>query len=273
VPFNGTCGVWRTQAIVDAGGWHDDTLTEDLDLSLRARLRGWRSAYLGDVGVPGMLPESPRAWRTQQFRWTKGFVECLIKLAPSIWRSQRLASWQKLLITLQLAQPLAFLIGGFSILAGLPFIAGALTPGLVLSSAALLTGSIGLLGPLSLLVIGARGAPPMQMIRESAIALLLTSGLMLSNARAALEAFVGIRSAFIRTPKRAEAQIPVSRFWLQRRGLIELSVGGGLLVFVLLQHPIALLPMMLVIGGLLAFGLMQLDEQSGAVVHAVTRGD
>lgn len=271
VPFNGTCGVWRTQAIVEAGGWHEDTLTEDLDLSLRAHLQGWRSGYLADLGVPGVLPESPRAWRTQQFRWTKGFVECLVKLTPAVWRSQRLRAWQKLLITLQMAQPLAFLVGGFSILAGLPFIAGAMMPGLALSSAAFLTGSIGLLGPLSLLVIGARGAPPPRILRESAIALLLTSGLMLSNARAALEALFGIRSAFIRTPKRAESGRPGRLPWLRHRGLIEVSAGGGLLAFVLLQHPVAVLPMMLVIGGLLAFGLMQWDEQSGAAIEAVPR--
>lgn len=272
VPFNGTCGVWRTQAIAEAGGWHGDTLTEDLDLSLRAHLRGWRSAYVADLGVAGVLPESPRAWRTQQFRWTKGFVECLIKLAPDIWRSQRLAGWQKLLITLQMAQPLAFLVGGFSILAGLPFIAGVIAPGPALSSAAFLTGSIGLLGPISLLVIGARGARPIQMLRESAIALFLTSGLMLSNARAALEALFRIRSAFIRTPKRAEYQVPGNPR-LKRRGLMELSAGGGLLAFVLLQHPLALLPMMLVIGGLMAFGLMQLDEHSGTAVQAASRLD
>ena len=271
VPFNGTCGVWRTQAIVDAGGWHGDTLTEDLDLSLRAHLKGWRSGYLVDLGVPGVLPESPRAWRTQQFRWTKGFVECLVKLAPAFWRSQRLMAWQKLLITLQMAQPLAFLVGSFSILAGLPFIAGTLVPGLALSGAAFVTGSIGLLGPMSLLVIGARGAPPYRILRESVIALLLTSGLILSNARAALEALLRIRSAFIRTPKRAEYRRAGRLPRLRHRGLIEVSAGGGLLTFVLLQHPVAVFPMLLVIGGLLAFGLMQLDEQSGAAIEAVPR--
>ena len=59
IPFNGTCGVWRSAAIHGAGGWSGDTLTEDLDLSLRARFAGWRSAYLCDLGVPGEVPSKP----------------------------------------------------------------------------------------------------------------------------------------------------------------------------------------------------------------------
>jgi cellulose synthase/poly-beta-1,6-N-acetylglucosamine synthase-like glycosyltransferase len=273
VPFNGTGGVWRRAAIDDAGGWHGDTLTEDLDLSLRARLRGWRSGYLADLGVPGILPESPRAWRTQQFRWTKGFIECLVKLAPDIWRSDRLPRWQKLLITLQLTQPLAFLVGFASILCGLPFIAGTFAAGPVLSTVALGTASIGLLGPISVLTIGAWGAPPLRILREGAIALFLTSGLMLSNTRAALEALVGRRSDFIRTPKRTELPVAGAGTRPCRCGLLELAAGGGLFTFVLLEHPLALLPMALAIGGLLGFGLMQIDEQASSAPQITSRAE
>src|SRR6266481_635286 len=69
MPFNGTCGLWRRQAIDDAGGWHADTLTEDLDLSYRVHLKGWRTTILLDVGVPGELPDELAAWRAQQHRW------------------------------------------------------------------------------------------------------------------------------------------------------------------------------------------------------------
>lgn len=259
-PFNGTCGVWRGAAIDAAGGWHGDTLTEDLDLSLRARLAGWRSGYLEDLVVPGMLPESPRGWRQQQFRWTKGFIECLVKLGPTIWRSTALPGWQKPLIIAQLAQPLAFLIGVLSILSGLPFLAGAAVPGPMLSGLALVMACGGLLGPISLLALGARGQGPVRdVVAEGAGALFLSSGLMLSNARAALEALLGRRSEFVRTPKpsrtlRRDAIKPC------RCGLIELAAGGTLLCFVLTQHPIAVLPLLLVIGGLLGFGMMQVKE-------------
>lgn len=260
-PFNGTCGVWRREAIDDAGGWQGDTLTEDLDLSLRARLKGWRAGYLEDLVVPGMLPESPRAWRMQQFRWTKGFIECLVKLWPDIWRSRALPSWQKPLIIAQLAQPLAFLVGGLSILAGLPFIAGVAAPGPVLSAIAITMACGGLLGPISLLALGARGSAPLPVIaREGAAALFLTSGLMLSNTRAALEALIGRRSEFVRTPKPSDRSRIVAGSKRWRYGLPELGAGGSLLVFVLSEHPLAVLPLAMVIGGLLGFGAMQVNE-------------
>jgi cellulose synthase/poly-beta-1,6-N-acetylglucosamine synthase-like glycosyltransferase len=75
INFNGTCGVWRKSCIVDAGGWSDDTLTEDLDLSYRAQLKGWRFKYLEDIETPGELPMVMPAIKSQQFRWNKGAAE------------------------------------------------------------------------------------------------------------------------------------------------------------------------------------------------------
>ncbi|MBB1073041.1 glycosyltransferase [Rhodoferax sp. 4810] len=262
-PFNGTCGVWRRTAINSAGGWHGDTLTEDLDLSLRARLHGWRAAYLSDLVVPGVLPTSPRAWRTQQFRWTKGFAQCGIKLLPAVWSSPRLFHWQRLMITLQLIQPLAFLFGILCLLLGLPFIAGNMTPGYVLTAVALITSGVGLIGPIAVLLLGGRGEPKLSVLRDALIAMVLTAGLLLSNARAGFEAMIGFRSDFIRTPK---ARLHTSnnnqkRWW--RCGLAELIAGFSLLIFSLLEAPAATVSLTLVIGGLLSFGLMQAHE-SGA---------
>lgn len=87
--FNGTAGVWRASAIEAAGGWHADTLTEDLDLSYRAALAGWRFVYLDGVAVPAELPEHMSAFRTQQFRWAKGSIEVALKLAGATARSPR----------------------------------------------------------------------------------------------------------------------------------------------------------------------------------------
>lgn len=85
--FNGTAGVWRRAAIADAGGWKQDTLTEDLDLSYRAFLRGWTALYLRDVVTPAELPVTFTAYRRQQHRWAKGSLECALKLLPQVWQA------------------------------------------------------------------------------------------------------------------------------------------------------------------------------------------
>lgn len=85
--FNGAAGVWRRTAIIDAGGWGFGSLTEDLDLSYRAALRGWKSAYLPNVAIPCELVPSISAYRKQQTRWAQGSAECVRRLLPSIIRS------------------------------------------------------------------------------------------------------------------------------------------------------------------------------------------
>ena len=84
--FNGTAGIWRKAAILDAGGWRADTLTEDLDLSYRAFLRGWTARFAGDVEAAAELPVSFTAFRRQQHRWARGSMECAIRFLPQIWR-------------------------------------------------------------------------------------------------------------------------------------------------------------------------------------------
>ena len=87
INFNGTGGIWRKAAIEDAGGWHSDTLTEDLDLSYRAQLRGWKFKYLVDFTSPAELPAEVTALKSQQFRWTKGAIETARKILPQVWKS------------------------------------------------------------------------------------------------------------------------------------------------------------------------------------------
>jgi cellulose synthase/poly-beta-1,6-N-acetylglucosamine synthase-like glycosyltransferase len=86
--FNGTAGIWRKTAIEDAGGWKAETLTEDLDLSYRAYLRGWEARYASEIVAPAELPVSMAAFRRQQHRWARGSLECAIKFAPMIWESK-----------------------------------------------------------------------------------------------------------------------------------------------------------------------------------------
>jgi cellulose synthase/poly-beta-1,6-N-acetylglucosamine synthase-like glycosyltransferase len=85
--FNGTAGLWRKACILDAGGWEHDTLTEDLDLSYRAQMKGWRFVYLPAVTAPAELPPEMGAFKVQQRRWTKGGVQTLRKLLPAVMRS------------------------------------------------------------------------------------------------------------------------------------------------------------------------------------------
>jgi cellulose synthase/poly-beta-1,6-N-acetylglucosamine synthase-like glycosyltransferase len=86
INFNGTAGVWRRQCIEDAGGWHADTLTEDLDLSYRAQIRGWRFKFVGTLESASELPISLTDLRTQQFRWTKGTIQTALKTVRSLLR-------------------------------------------------------------------------------------------------------------------------------------------------------------------------------------------
>jgi cellulose synthase/poly-beta-1,6-N-acetylglucosamine synthase-like glycosyltransferase len=87
--FNGTAGIWRRAAIEDGGGWQHDTLTEDLDLSYRAQLRGWKFHFLPDLVVPAELPVEMNAFKSQQHRWAKGSIQTCRKLLPRILQSNQ----------------------------------------------------------------------------------------------------------------------------------------------------------------------------------------
>jgi cellulose synthase/poly-beta-1,6-N-acetylglucosamine synthase-like glycosyltransferase len=87
--FNGTAGVWRREAISSAGGWQHDTLTEDLDLSYRAQLAGWRFVFLPDVVSPAEVPVEMNSFKSQQHRWAKGSIQTCMKLLPLILRSKQ----------------------------------------------------------------------------------------------------------------------------------------------------------------------------------------
>ncbi|HXG00252.1 MAG TPA: glycosyltransferase [Bacteroidota bacterium] len=115
INFNGTAGVWRKETILDAGNWHADTLTEDLDLSYRAQLRGWRFIYLNDVTSPAELPSEINALKSQQFRWTKGAIETARKILPEVWRA-KLPLKLKMHATFHLTNNLVF---PFIVLAGI----------------------------------------------------------------------------------------------------------------------------------------------------------
>ena len=90
--FNGTAGIWRREAIEDAGGWQHDTLTEDTDLSYRAQLRGWQFLYVPEIDCPSELPVEMNAFKSQQARWAKGLMQTAKKILPRVLRSDAPAS-------------------------------------------------------------------------------------------------------------------------------------------------------------------------------------
>ena len=88
INFNGTGGIWRRSCIEDAGNWEADTLTEDLDLSYRAQLNGWKFIFMKEFTSPAELPSEINALKNQQFRWTKGAIETAKKILPLVWKSK-----------------------------------------------------------------------------------------------------------------------------------------------------------------------------------------
>jgi cellulose synthase/poly-beta-1,6-N-acetylglucosamine synthase-like glycosyltransferase len=106
--FNGTAGVWRRTCIEESGGWQPDTLCEDLDLSYRAQIAGWRFSYLPDVEGPSELPPQILAFKQQQARWAQGSVQCLRKLARPLLHSSHLSPVQKLMGLVHLSGYLAY---------------------------------------------------------------------------------------------------------------------------------------------------------------------
>lgn len=195
--FNGTAGVWRRVCLDDSAGWSSDTLTEDLDLSYRAQLRGWRIRYLPNVMVPGELPVTIDAYKRQQFRWAKGSIQTARKMLPRVWRS-RLNLKAKIGATLHLTNyfvhPLIFL----NLILALP-ISYSQSP-LVkivpfIAVAGLGTGFMYWIA----MQDDAKNLP--QRISHMIALLILGLGLSLNNTRAVIEALLGVKSAFLRTPK------------------------------------------------------------------------
>lgn len=211
LPFNGTCGVWRRAAIEDAGGWHGDTLAEDMDLSYRVQLKGWRSLFLASVTVPGELPRTLEAWRRQQFRWTKGSAEVTRKLVTAVWRAPVRLD-RKLISTLHLGGGLFGFVFGLTVAAGL--IDLAVGQGLTGFSLALLVilAVEGIAGPALLELVGQRFARGAAVLSELCLVPLVTGlrlGVGLANVGGAAEALFGRGSEFVRTPKKGGTADPV----------------------------------------------------------------
>jgi cellulose synthase/poly-beta-1,6-N-acetylglucosamine synthase-like glycosyltransferase len=205
--FNGTAGLWRKSCIRESGGWQHDTLTEDLDLSYRAQLRGWKFVFLADIVTPAELPVDIDGFKSQQHRWTKGSIQTCKKMLPRIWRSQ-LPLFIKVEATAHLTANFAYLLLAFLCVLLHPSSGGA-------SSAAAGGAARMLLIDLPIFVATTVSAAVFYLCAQRELypkdwrreiwffpfVLALGIGLSINNARAVLEAMFNRRSDFCRTPK------------------------------------------------------------------------
>jgi cellulose synthase/poly-beta-1,6-N-acetylglucosamine synthase-like glycosyltransferase len=197
--FNGTAGLWRKACIDDAGGWQWDTLTEDLDLSYRAQIRGWKIDYLPDVVVPAELPAEVEAYKKQQFRWAKGSFQVVKKILPQIFGKSKLPLHIRLFalfhITGYVVHPLMLLL----LLLTLPV--GLLVPGAFkIFPISALAG----FGPPLLYLVATGSQTPRFHERVGMLPLLIITGfgISLSTSIAVIEGLLGKGSTvFTRTPK------------------------------------------------------------------------
>ena len=202
--FNGTAGIWRRRAIEDAGGWEHDTLTEDLDLSYRAQLRGWRFVYAPQVVAPAEVPPTIAAFKSQQHRWAKGSVQVFRKLGRPIaaarepWRVKAEAFAH---LTGNAGYPLVLLIAVL-----LPLVATTqerLPQWVHVLAFLVCTFSVVLFYETSQRALG---RPSRERWKDTAAAMTLGIGMCVSQTRAVLEGLTRQTGSFVRTPKRGEAK-------------------------------------------------------------------
>ncbi|MCX7852004.1 MAG: glycosyltransferase [Caldilineales bacterium] len=253
--FNGSGGLWRRAAILDAGGWSADTVTEDLDLSYRAQLKGWRGAYLDDIEAPAELPPLLASYKQQQRRWAQGSTQTLRKLASALWRSRR-PWWHRLYAFFHLggyaaSLPLLALLVLTLPLAGLP---AQPWPFNLPDGFALVT----LLSPLALFALAQyrlSGRSGLRRLWALPILILLSLGISPTLAGAVLAGLRRRGGVFERTPKQGEAGSlaalleNTARSDLLPEALALVYAGLCLLVIAATgRWDLALLPMLFVVG-------------------------
>jgi cellulose synthase/poly-beta-1,6-N-acetylglucosamine synthase-like glycosyltransferase len=199
--FNGTAGIWRRRCIEEAGGWSGGTLSEDLDLSYRAQLKGWTFRYLVDVAAPAELPTTVSAYKIQQYRWAKGSMQVVRVQAPRVLGAP-IGPWKKAHGILHMSGFIVHLMMVLIVLLSLP---------LALAGTQALQGI-----PIAWLGIGAVGGPfiigaaawalyPKQgwwkRIAWMPVSLMLGTGVAVSNSIAVVSGLLNLSSPFHRTPK------------------------------------------------------------------------
>ena len=222
--FSGTGGIWRRDAIAGAGGWQHDTLTEDLDLSYRAQLAGWRFVYREDVVTPAELPEDISAFRAQQFRWAKGTVQTARKLLGRLLRAD-LTSMQRVEaffhLTPHFAYPLMMFLSVL-LLPALVLMPATDTKTMLLIDLPLVIGTTGSLATFYAMAETAQGRRSIDALKQLPALLALGAGLAPHLSVAVWEGLRTMSGEFVRTPKkgaslgryRAAAELPIAEIAL-----------------------------------------------------------
>jgi cellulose synthase/poly-beta-1,6-N-acetylglucosamine synthase-like glycosyltransferase len=273
--FNGTAGVWRRACIKDAGGWEADTLAEDLDLSYRAQLKGWRFVFLNDVVTPAELPVEINAFKSQQHRWAKGSAQTARKVLPLLWRS-RAPLKVKLEGTIHLTSSLGYIML-FSLCMAFH---AQLTATHLFDGWNLVTKL--LLVDLPLFLAATVSVVTFYVFAQRELhrdwwkklpvipALMITGiGLCVNNARAVIEGLANHQSEFVRTPKHGVGPRAASvggryRGWRGLVPFVELALGAYftlILVEVIFRHQWTVIPFVMIFQlGFLGVGFLSLFQ-------------
>jgi len=206
--FNGTAGIWRKAAIVDAGGWQHDTLTEDMDLSFRAQLRGWHFVYVPDALAPAEIPCEMNSFKSQQFRWAKGSAQTAKKLLPIVLRAN-VPLYVKIEAIFHLTNNFAYL---FLVILAMLQLPNMLlrkeinNPELLLLDVPLFLATSGSIVLFYLTTHRVLYGNLWEAARRLPLMMALGIGLSINNARAVVEGLFGKESEFVRTPKHGVVQ-------------------------------------------------------------------
>ncbi len=271
--FNGTAGVWRREAIETSGGWQHDTLTEDLDLSYRAQLRGWRFIFLPDVVSPAEVPVEMNSFKSQQHRWAKGSIQTCIKLLPQILRSKQPLA-VKAEAFFHLTANFNYLLMSLLSILMFPSMWVRYNMGwteMLLIDVPLFFAATASVANFYVLSQRELYADWRQRIRYLPFLMSIGIGLCVNNTRAVLEAIFGKQSEFARTPKYGIEQDSdewVGKKYHQSVGvqpIVELALGlyfTGTVFYALANQIYGTLPfLMLFQVGFLYTGLLSIFQQ------------
>lgn len=201
--FNGTAGIWKCACIEDAGGWHTATLVEDLDLSYRAQMKGWKCVFLPDIVVEAELPVQMNAAKRQQFRWAKGSIQCAIKLLADIAIKRKVAVEAKIQAFVQLTRHIVYPLMLIQFLALPVLLASDMNLYLVSFLPALTIAAYLAMGPGAYIVIIQSMYPTSWKSKAKILPALLVynAGMSVNNSIAVFDAVFGKKNEFLRTPK------------------------------------------------------------------------
>ena len=203
--FSGTGGIWRREAIESAGGWQHDTLTEDLDLSYRAQLAGWRFVYRSDVVTPAELPEELSAFRAQQYRWAKGTVQTARKLLGRVLATHELSWSQRIEAVFHMLPHFAYpamVLLSLLLLPALLFMPATDVRTMLLIDLPLCLGATGSLATFYAMAERAQGRSVWGAIRRLPALIALGAGLSPHLTAAVWDGLCSMAGEFVRTPKR-----------------------------------------------------------------------